>query len=179
MSHKSVLTKCLPDKTSKLVLTIRLPDKTSKAVLTKCLPDKTSADRQSYRFVVWNDQTRLRFGWYYAPRQSKSWYLQRFYNFEKTCCLSSDYRKRLSFPFILSLIDIWRVRVSSYYSFFPWYFLACVWSSMLEKQYSLHTWSFSYVCMHAARSLMLIAGQCKYLFDCIKAYSLEKWKPIE
>ena len=44
MSHKSVLTKCLPDKTSKLVLTKRLPDKTSKAVLTKCLPDKTSAD---------------------------------------------------------------------------------------------------------------------------------------
>ena len=45
MSHKSVLTKRLPDKTSKLVLTKRLPDKTSKAVLTKCLPDKTSADR--------------------------------------------------------------------------------------------------------------------------------------
>ena len=45
MSHKSVLTKCLPDKTSKLVLTKRLPDKTSKAVLTKCLPDKTSADQ--------------------------------------------------------------------------------------------------------------------------------------
>ena len=44
MSHKSVLTKRLPDKTSKLVLTKRLPDKTSKAVLTKCLPDKTSAD---------------------------------------------------------------------------------------------------------------------------------------
>ena len=44
MSHKSVLTKCLPDKTSKLVLTKRLPDKTSKAVLTKCLPDKASAD---------------------------------------------------------------------------------------------------------------------------------------
>ena len=43
-SHKSVLTKCLPDKTSKLFLTKRLPDKTSKAVLTKCLPDKTSAD---------------------------------------------------------------------------------------------------------------------------------------
>ena len=46
MSHKSVLTKRLPDKTSKLVLTKRLPDKTSKAVLTKCLPDKTSADRK-------------------------------------------------------------------------------------------------------------------------------------
>ena len=46
MSHKSVLTKRLPDKTSKLVLTKRLPDKTSKAVLTKCLPDKTSADPQ-------------------------------------------------------------------------------------------------------------------------------------
>merc|ERR1712102_218927 len=45
MSHKSVLTKRLPDKTSKLVLTKRLPDKTSKVVLTKCLPDKTSADR--------------------------------------------------------------------------------------------------------------------------------------
>ena len=44
MSHKSVLTKRLPDKTSKLVLTKRLPDKTSKAVLTKCLPDKTSAE---------------------------------------------------------------------------------------------------------------------------------------
>ena len=44
MSHKSVLTKRLPDKTSKLVLTKRLPDKTSKAVLTKCLPDKMSAD---------------------------------------------------------------------------------------------------------------------------------------
>ena len=42
MSHKSVLTKCLPDKTSKLVLTKRLPDKTSKAVLTKRLPDKMS-----------------------------------------------------------------------------------------------------------------------------------------
>merc|ERR1711978_579775 len=39
---KTVLTKCLPDKTSKPVLTKRLPDKTSKAVLTKRLPDKTS-----------------------------------------------------------------------------------------------------------------------------------------
>ena len=48
MSHKSVLTKRLPDKTSKLVLTKRLPDKTSKAVLTKCLPDKTSADLCNY-----------------------------------------------------------------------------------------------------------------------------------
>ena len=47
MSHKSVLTKRLPDKTSKLVLTKRLPDKTSKAVLTKCLPDKTSADQKN------------------------------------------------------------------------------------------------------------------------------------
>ena len=36
MSHKSVLTKCLPEKTSKPVLTKCLPDKTSKAVLTKC-----------------------------------------------------------------------------------------------------------------------------------------------
>ena len=41
-----VLTKCLPDKTSKAVLTKCLPDKTSKPVLTKCLPDKTSADLQ-------------------------------------------------------------------------------------------------------------------------------------
>merc|ERR1711973_473259 len=40
--RKTVLTKCLPDKTSKPVLTKRLPDKTSKAVLTKRLPDKTS-----------------------------------------------------------------------------------------------------------------------------------------
>ena len=54
-TDKTVLTKRLPDKTSKpvrlkkmshkSVLTKRLPDKTSKAVLTKCLPDKTSADR--------------------------------------------------------------------------------------------------------------------------------------
>ena len=53
-TRKTVLTKRLPDKTSKpvrlkkmshkSVLTKRLPDKTSKAVLTKCLPDKTSAD---------------------------------------------------------------------------------------------------------------------------------------
>merc|ERR1711902_13541 len=35
-----VLTKRLPDKTSKPVH----PKKMSKAVLTKCLPDKTSAD---------------------------------------------------------------------------------------------------------------------------------------
>ena len=61
MSHKSVLTKRLPDKTSKLVLTKRLPDKTSKAVLTKCLPDKTSADQKmpktsgSY-FSKWQQQ---------------------------------------------------------------------------------------------------------------------------
>ena len=47
MSHKSVLTKRLPDKTSKPVLTKRLPDKASKAVLTKCPPDKTSADPTS------------------------------------------------------------------------------------------------------------------------------------
>ena len=50
----TVLTKRLPDKTSKpvrlkkmshkSVLTKRLPDKTSKVVLTKPLPDKTSAD---------------------------------------------------------------------------------------------------------------------------------------
>ena len=45
MSRKSVLTKRLSDRTSKPVLTKRLPDKTSKAVLTKRLPDKTSADR--------------------------------------------------------------------------------------------------------------------------------------
>ena len=51
MSHKSVLTKRLPDKTSKLVLTKRLPDKTSKAVLTKCLPDKTSADPFSHTIL--------------------------------------------------------------------------------------------------------------------------------
>ena len=42
MLHKSVLTKRLTDKTSKLVLTKRLPDKMSKAILTKRLPDKTS-----------------------------------------------------------------------------------------------------------------------------------------
>ena len=54
-TRKTVLTKRLPDKTSKPVrlkkmshksvltlLTKRLPDKTSKPVLTKCLPDKTS-----------------------------------------------------------------------------------------------------------------------------------------
>ena len=52
MSHKSVLTKRLPDKTSKLVLTKRLPDKTSKAVLTKCLPDKTSADLLDVELVL-------------------------------------------------------------------------------------------------------------------------------
>ena len=37
MSHKSVLTKCLPDKTSKAILTKRLPDNASNAVLTKRL----------------------------------------------------------------------------------------------------------------------------------------------
>ena len=45
-TRKTVLTKCLPDKTAKPVLTKRLrqvrPDKTFKAVLTKRLPDKTS-----------------------------------------------------------------------------------------------------------------------------------------
>ena len=53
---KTVLTKRLPDKTSKpvrlkkmshkSVLTKRLPDKTSKPVLTKFLPDKMSADHK-------------------------------------------------------------------------------------------------------------------------------------
>ena len=36
-THKTVLTKCLPDKTSTSVLTKCLPDKTSKVVLTKRL----------------------------------------------------------------------------------------------------------------------------------------------
>ena len=45
MSHKSVLTKCLPDKTSKPVLTKCLPDKTS----IYGGPDKMSADRSCFR----------------------------------------------------------------------------------------------------------------------------------
>ena len=94
MSHKSVLTK-------------RLPDKTSKAVLTKCLPDKTSADRAPHLQVshfIWNSEITKKMTNFPYP-------FHIGFNIKLPCEDSDGIRSLILFLFFWScwmLVDVWQ-----------------------------------------------------------------------
>ena len=123
-TRKTVLTKRLPDKTSKpvrlkkmshkSVLTKRLPDKTSKAVLTKCLPDKTSADRGQRDSTGWDSRVSLLVPLVIDPHRAPSVQTKRNvflrtpdeFKQRGTCEFASLWEKKQNIPDLLKSTDL-------------------------------------------------------------------------